>query len=366
MTPDVLEQLAEAPPPAWDFASPAPVYVYGAGNVGKAVARLLQKRGAKLAGFLDRNAKPGAVWQGLPILLPDQPPDRKQARVVIGIFNRDVEILPIVRMLTDLRFAQITTFVDFHAGAVAELGDHFWLTARDFYRGRAQEITQAAALFSDEASRELFNSIVQFRLTGDYTILRAPRFEDQYFPGDIPAWTLPLRLADCGAYDGDTVRELARRQLPVEALAAFEPDAANFAKLAQTARELLPHATASLIPCGVAATTSQVRFTSGLGSSSAVSENGDTVIQCVALDEALAAFRPNLIKMDIEGAEYDALLGACGLISKHRPGLAISVYHRAEHLWTIPLLVQSWLRGGRHYLRSHAHTGFELIYYWMP
>jgi len=84
------------------------------------------------------------------------------------------------------------------------------------------------------------------------------------------------------------------------------------------------------------------------------------------LDDALPIFRPTVIKMDIEGAEYAAMMGGRRMIEQHRPGLAISVYHQAEHLWTIPLLAQDWLKGGRHYLRMHAHNAFELIYYWMP
>ena len=49
--------------------------------------------------------------------------------------------------------------------------------------------------------------------------------------------------------------------------------------------------------------------------------------------------------MDIEGAEYEALLGARGTISKYRPGLAISLYHRPADLWQIPLLINEMLGG---------------------
>ena len=164
------------------------------------------------------------------------------------------------------------------------------------------------------------------------------------------------------------MRQLFDRQVQIEAIAAFEPDPINFQKLAQSADSRVSNtaATACLFPCGVSAATTQIRFSSGQGSSSRASENGDTVIQCVALDEALVAFRPNVIKMDIEGAEYDALLGARRTIERHRPGFALCVYHRPEHLWTIPLLAKAWLKGGHHYLRAHAHNAFELVYYWIP
>jgi hypothetical protein len=117
----------------------------------------------------------------------------------------------------------------------------------------------------------------------------------------------------------------------------------------------------------VSAAAGQVRFSAGQGTGSHVSATGDTVIQCVALDDALPAFRPNFIKMDVEGAEYDALWGARRLIAEHRPGLAISLYHRAEHLWQLPLLVRQLTGGrGKYFIRLHQHGAFDLVLYWLP
>ena len=52
----------------------------------------------------------------------------------------------------------------------------------------------------------------------------------------------------------------------------------------------------------------------------------------MGLDEVLRGFHPNLIKMDIEGAEPEALRGAQTLVAENRPRLAISIYHGPEHL----------------------------------
>jgi len=66
-----------------------------------------------------------------------------------------------------------------------------------------------------------------------------------------------------------------------------------------------------------------------------------TIIQCVALDDTLIGWHPTYIKMDIEGAEYDALLGAERLIRSYKPVLAICVYHRPQDIWEIPQLINS-------------------------
>src|SRR5271156_5456191 len=72
------------------FSDGALVYIYGAGNAGKDVARLLTAQGVPVSGFLDRKAKKGAAWEGFPILVPDDPgltpTDRRRIHVVLGVF----------------------------------------------------------------------------------------------------------------------------------------------------------------------------------------------------------------------------------------------------------------------------------------
>ena len=67
--------------------------------------------------------------------------------------------------------------------------------------------------------------------------------------------------------------------------------------------------------------------------------------------------------MDIEGAEIEAIKGARNTISKHKPDLAISVYHKIEHLWEIPLLIKSLKSNYKFYLRSHEHFNQETVLY---
>lgn len=64
------------------------------------------------------------------------------------------------------------------------------------------------------------------------------------------------------------------------------------------------------------------------------------------------------LKMDIEGAEWDVLLGCEGLIARDRPKLAICVYHGYDDLWRIPALIESFCPEYEFYLR---HYGGNLI-----
>lgn len=80
-------------------------------------------------------------------------------------------------------------------------------------------------------------------------------------------------------------------------------------------------------------------------------------IEVVPLDEDLP--EPiTFLKMDIEGAEWDALLGCEKIISQQHPKLAVCVYHGYDDLWRIPALIESMNPDYEMYLR---HYGGNLI-----
>jgi hypothetical protein len=58
-------------------------------------------------------------------------------------------------------------------------------------------------------------------------------------------------------------------------------------------------------------------------------------VACSPIDDILADNRLTFIKMDIEGAELDALYGARNTIKKSLPILVISTYHLPDHLWHV-------------------------------
>jgi hypothetical protein len=75
---------------------------------------------------------------------------------------------------------------------------------------------------------------------------------------------------------------------------------------------------------------------------------------------------PNLIKMDIEGGELDALMGAAAILEKYRPNLAISVYHKTNDIWQIPGLISSIIGPCNYFLRRHSRTIADTVLYVFP
>lgn len=341
------------------------VLIYGTGTMAQDVFGVLSQNGVSIKGFIDHRVS-------LPPFLCERPiyglESAVDAVVIVAIHNREVNIADIINRIMEYRPLRIISLVELYDYFSDTLGDRFWLTNRNFYSSFLSLIEEVDSLWADEVSRSFYAAILEMRLSGNYSVLPAPDLSHQYFSLDIPSWEQPLKLIDCGAFNGDTLQSFLVNGWSFKSIAAFEPDPANFSKLVSFAASNKQNlGSITLWPCGVSASTTQLTFISGKGESSASSPMGETVIQCVSLDDALPVFIPNLIKMDIEGAEPDALLGASNLIKSCHPGLAISIYHRPEHLWQIPLLVKSIV--GDHYsfyLRLHGHNSFDSILYALP
>ena len=71
-----------------------------------------------------------------------------------------------------------------------------------------------------------------------------------------------------------------------------------------------------------------------------------------AMVSRLGVSKLDLIKMDIEGAELDALKGAQNTLLRDRPKLAICLYHQLDHFWKIPQFLDS-LQCGYAFRISH-------------
>ena len=72
---------------------------------------------------------------------------------------------------------------------------------------------------------------------------------------------------------------------------------------------------------------------------------------------------PNFIKMDIEGAEVDALQGASKIIAKHKPQLAISLYHNPSDMWVIPALIKEICPEYRFWCKKNTPDVSEFVLY---
>ena len=373
----LIEKYAICPKESPFYETCNPLLIYGAGNIGKDVCRILNSRGIKILAFLDRKANAGDQWNGIPIYAPDwdglSHAQKQQAGIIIALHNRDVNIPPIITALRREGYVRVITLIEFFDRFGGEMGERYWLTSRIAYQAWVADILKGYKVWADERSRQIYLNLLRYRLTGNYDDLVMPDTDQPYFPSRLLQWESPLRFVDGGAFDGDTLRELFKTKYDIECIATFEPDLENFRKLAEYVFSS-GNKRVYLWPCGIYSTTQQLYFQSGRGEGSRIlSGKGETskisaisnttMIQAIALDDVIPSFEPNLIKFDIEGAEYDGLMGAKRIIRENKPGLAICTYHRPEHLWSIPLLIDNEDLGYKFYLRVYKHNEFESVLY---
>lgn len=233
-----------------------------------------------------------------------------------------------------------------------------------FYNEERENIINALNLFHDHKSQTIFEKVFLTHVLRKCLFIPAEQAEEHYFPEDLLEKSAYRRIVICGAYDGDTSMETVRRVGYVEAMACFEPDPVNFDKMKENLfkiKDKIGHLL--LLPLGCHEKNIQLFFSTNHQACSSIHPEGDSLIQCVALDDVVFDFAPTFITMDIEGAEIFALRGMRKIIERYHPKLAISVYHNPEHLWKIPLLLQEIAPDYKFYLRNYTSFSFETILY---
>lgn len=123
----------------------------------------------------------------------------------------------------------------------------------------------------------------------------------------------------------------------------------------------LNHLQYELIPKGLWSETKELKLKMS-GTGSVISQDGELVIQVSSIDECID--KPvTYIKMDIEGAEYQALLGARKTIAERKPKLAICTYHKPEDMWEIPGLLLEINPKYQFFLRHYSFADNETVLY---
>ncbi len=339
-----------------------PIVIYGAGNTGQAVCSHLQSQGREVVAFIDQNAEAMPHCLGKPVFTVEQCIQNitlGSVDLLVGVHNRDVHMPPLIKGLNKYGFIDILTMIDYTNVFPSDESFRYWLSPRSLFTNNKDKIIELYGLFKEPISVTWLDNIVQFRITGDYSCLPIPDIENQYTPPDLQRWCNPLRLIDCGAYIGDTMEQLMAHGYEIEKVLAFEPDLGNYSKLTTKFSD----SDHIYLPCGVSSTNYLANFAASGGEGSHQVKEGGVSVQMVRIDDVMPNFKPNLIKMDVEGGEIDALLGARNMIERTRPGLAVSLYHKPDDLWQIPLLIDSWNLDYKFFIRGHHHSSFDSVLY---
>ena len=212
-------------------------------------------------------------------------------------------------------------------------------------------------MLCDELSRKTYTAFINSKLGGDAGLLHEVWRKDQYFPEGIIRLTEREVFVDGGAYTGDTLLAFIRKTENKYARCdAFEPEPANAARL----RALVDRRGFRAVRVIGKGLWDKAGGVEG-PAISAISETGGALVEAEAIDNASPD--ASFIKLDIEGAELEALKGAAETIKRNRPKLAVCLYHKPGDLFEIPLFLKSLVPEYRFFLRQHQPVSCELVLY---
>lgn len=348
------------------------VVLFGAGNMGRQVLTRLRQEGIEPLAFADNSkANWGRVLNEVQVLSPEAAVAKygRDALFIVTICNRDHDF-------RETR-AQLKAMGSLQVESVIPLRWRYHETFLPFYHDdlphkvleQSVQIREAMGVWSDEVSRREFVAQIRWRLLGDFSGLGAPSQGCQYFPPGLFRLMPKESFVDVGAYNGDTIRDyLQICGGSFGEILALEPDPENYKQLDRFIRDL-PAGIAGRIdakPVAAGNSNGNLRFQSGCGEGSLLHPNGGVDVRCVRLDDFLGSRAPTYIKMDIEGAELDALDGAKISLRQHTPLVAACAYHTQDHLWRLPLTLRKVSPTYSLFLRSHRYECWDTVCYAVP
>ncbi len=317
------------------------IVLYGMGNGADKILSVLAERGICVGGiFASDGFARGNLFHGMPVRTWSDVKAEFGAENVIVLLSFGTSRPEVLENVLRIRRE-----AELYAPDVPAFGDT--LFTRAFYEEHIEEFSAARALLSDEESRRIFDNILSYKLSGDIGyLLDAESDEGEIWENIIHPESI-CAAADLGAYNGDTVRQLLEKGT-IDTIWAMEPDARNYKKLEAYAEG---ETRARVIPVNAGAwNKEETLFFDKSGNrnasfevnrSQSLSDRPAKVVEVKALplDEVLEGQRVDYIKYDVEGSEREALEGSQKTLAAHTPTLLVSLYHRSEDMFALPLYV---------------------------
>jgi FkbM family methyltransferase len=319
------------------------VVLYGAGSVAGLALAALRGRGVSVACLCDKERRGVFGPEALPVLGPEHL--RASDVVVVNSMEHEAEITADLR---GLGFED--NVVPYPRGLVFEQYLEGYAWAYDF--------------FPDPASKQLVLDRIRLYLHG--RPLAPNTASPCYYEEGLVALGPGEVYVDGGACDGDSALEFLRRA-PDAWVYAFEPDPVSYEAACRT---LAPYPRARLVRKGLWSAETELPFAENKANRAASRFCPGRVGPPLPVTTLDAFFQykpetawPTLIKLDVEGAEKAAVLGAADLIRKKKPRLALCAYHNPEDLYALPNLLQAIRGDYRFALRQHGAGAWDTVLY---
>ena len=325
--------------------SSKPILIYGMGNGADKIISVLEKYSIP---YMDVFASDGFVrghsYKGK-VVISYSDAIQKYGNDVIILLSFGSSLPNVMDLMYELDKKH-----EFYAPDVPVCGTA--LFNEKFFDENMERLKFARELFYDDTSKDVFDNVIRYKLTGKLSYLKKTEFSESDC-NELLNTDKYQSYFDLGAYNGDTIRKYLDACPNLKRIYAFEPDNRNFKKLSGYCES---EERASINAFNYASWSANELLTFSSSGNRNSSHNATASFQTKTIE--IEGKRPDsitksvdFIKYDVEGAEYNAILGSEDIISASCPDLLVSMYHKSEDLFELPTLISSMQPKYKLYLR---------------
>lgn len=334
------------------------VCIYGTGLAAQMGSRALERLSVNCECFIDADdGKWGSILCGKRIKRLNQVSPEKQILIMAN---------PEYKIHERLQQAGYHKWMYVDPEIFKEYKKGYFEQIHNKLKENSKKINSVYNMLADELSCITLEYILMHRMHHRLDLVEKVYEKNQYFGNDLIE-KAGTNIIDCGAYTGDTLRRFMNKLEDDSSYQyyAFEAEKKNYDILLNSCKDI-PNVHAYNI--AVWDKQEELFFDNDDNTdkvSGRIIEIGDDSKKVAAdsLDNVIGDKKIDMITMDIEGAEIGALNGAKKIIKKWHPCLAISAYHKLEHLWEIPILIKEMNNNYQIYFRHHRWNMDDTVCY---
>jgi FkbM family methyltransferase len=347
--------------------------IVGSAALPQKCATALARLGRGIDCFIEYDARFwGREVVGRPVVSIDEARERlpRHAVVVSGVWSPNHVYMDTRDWLRAFGFTNIFPVHAVFWALGDDIGPHYQLAGPQRFPENRDRIAAVHAALTDEESRRQFLGHLRWRVTMEPESIPRGDPRRMYFDPALFDLGEDAVIADCGAFDGDSLRVLLLwHGRKFKACHAFEPDPITFGRLTDFIRTLPADTAAKVHPVQMALGKERSFIRSagtGMPGSRDVDKATAVRVPVDRLDVYFKDLKVDYLKLDIEGAEWEALEGGWSLVERDQPIIGVAVYHKPDDIFALPEMVIARTPGYSYFLRSHDQDGIDVVFYAVP
>ena len=324
-----------------------PIVLYGMGNGADKIVDWCEANSVKIAGiFASDEFVRGQVFRGFKV---------ERYAEIISRFGEDILVVIAFASESKEVLARFKELAEAHETVAPHLAlfDEPETVSLPWLEKHEAELQKVYDKLADDVSRETFAAVLNYKLSGKVEYLFAcdtAREDDlrQLFTFDENEVYM-----DLGAYNGDTVQEFLKLvDSKYQHIIAVEPDRRNCKKLNAMAEEF---GEITVHQCGVWNEVGELGFSDSGGRQSTFLAVQKKTVPVNSIDNLADGKPVSYIKMDVEGAEVQAIEGGKAVITGFAPKMFVAAYHYDIDIFRLPLLLWELVPEYKIFFRKHPY-----------